>query len=159
MKDISENIKPKGHVEAIIENKNGEITTLEFPNTILDLGRNALAKSLANDFGDAYEFFISKMLFGDGGTTGGVPILVDSGRTGLFGVTRANKSVISTVNPDVSSQAIFTSVLKFDEANGFTLNELALQMRNGDLFSLVTFEGIGKTSSIQVTFNWRLNFV
>jgi hypothetical protein len=99
------------------------------------------------------------MLFGDGGTSGGTLKYVDTQRTGLFGITRASKPVISQIDPNIPSQVVFTSVLTFDDANGYALNEMALQMSNGDLYSMVTFADLNKTSSMQITFNWRLSFV
>jgi len=54
---------------------------------------------------------------------------------------------------------VFTSVLDYDEANGFQINEMALQMNNGDLYSMSTFADLNKTSSMQITWNWKLSFV
>jgi hypothetical protein len=99
------------------------------------------------------------MIFGDGGTAGGTLKVVDSARTALFGVTRASKPVISSVDPNILSQVVFTSVLSFDDANGYAINEMALQMSNGDLYSMVAFADLNKTSSMQITFNWRLSFI
>jgi hypothetical protein len=130
-----------------------------FKNTVLTLGRVAMASSLANDIGNQFNFFISRMLFGDGGTVGGVPQFVDAGRNGLFGITRANLPVIAQVDPLMPTQAIFTSVIGFDQANGFVLSEMALQMNTGDFFSMATFPDLSKTPQIQITFNWQLSFV
>jgi hypothetical protein len=99
------------------------------------------------------------MLFGDGGTSGGVPKYVDTSRNGLFGITRALKPVIVTIDPTLPSQVVFTSVLDYEEANGFQINEMALQMNNGDLYSMSTFADLNKTSSMQITWNWKLSFV
>lgn len=159
MTTITEEIKLYGDVEAIIEYKDGRKETIEFRNTILRKGREALASSLANAIGDSYNFFVSRMLFGDDGTNGGVPKYVNTERNGLYGVTRVSKGVISSVDPDIPSQVIFTSVVSFDEGNGYALNEMALQMNNGDLYSMVTFPDLNKTEQIQITFNWRLSFV
>ena len=149
----------KGVVQMITEFRDGTKETREFPNTILRKGREALARSLANDVGSSYEYFISRMLFGDGGTSGGTLKNVETQRNGLFGITRASKPVISHVDANISSQAIFTSVLTFDDANGYAINEMALQMSNGDLYSMVTFADLNQTEVMQVTFNWRLSFV
>jgi len=149
----------KGVVQMITEFSDGTKETREFPNTILRKGREALARSLANDVGSSYEYFISRMLFGDGGTSGGTLKSVETQRNGLFGITRSSKPVISHVDANISSQAIFTSVLTFDDANGYAINEMALQMSNGDLYSMVTFADLNKTEVMQVTFNWRLSFV
>jgi hypothetical protein len=159
MNEVNSQIKAYGHVQGIIDYKNGEKIVIEFPNTILRNGRNALASGLANEVGDAFEFYVSRMLFGDGGTSGGAVKFVDTNRNGLFGVTRANKPVISQVDPDIPSQVIFTSVVAYSEANGYTLNEMALQMSTGDLYSMVTFPDLSKTEQMQITWNWRLSFV
>ena len=156
---IQDTLKPQGYVDALIEYKTKPEEILAFPNTVLLTGRRALAKSLANSFGDSYEFFVARMLFGDGGTQSGVKKVVDSGRNGLFGVTRVAKPIISNINGDVPAQVIFTSVITFDEAIGVTLNEMALQMANGDLFSMVTFPDLNKTEDMQITWNWNINFI
>jgi hypothetical protein len=152
-------IKTAGHVHATIEHKSGLVEHISFPNTITTKGREALAASLANDIGSGFNFYINRMLFGDGGYVGGSTKYVSSDRNGLFGITQASKPVISTVDPNIPSQAIFTSVLAYSEANGATINEMALQLATGDLYSMVTFPDLTKTSSIQVTFNWKLSFV
>jgi hypothetical protein len=77
----------------------------------------------------------------------------------LFGVTRVSKPVISTIDPNISSQVIFTSVITKEEGNGYPLNEMALKMANDDLYSMVTFPDLNKTNSMQIVFNWRISFV
>jgi hypothetical protein len=148
-----------GTVERIVEWADGRRTTEVFHNTVLTLGRVAMASSLANELGGQFNYFITRMLFGDGGTVGGVPQFVDAGRTGLFGMTRANKPVIAQVDPLMPTQALFTSVLGFEDANGFVLSEMALQMNTGDFFSMTTFPDLSKTPQMQITWNWRLSFV
>ena len=153
-------IKTKGEVEMIITyDDDRPDKTVNFSNTVLLKGRQALASSLANAVGDTYDFFISRMLFGDGGTQGDSPKFVTDSVNGLFGVTRANKGVLATVDPNATTQVVFTTVLTFTEANGYALSEMALQMNNGDLYSMVTFPDLTKTSSMQITWNWRLSFV
>jgi len=152
-------IRPKGEVEMIIKYRDLPENITSFHNTVLRKGREALASSLANNFGNSYSFFVNRMLFGDGGTSGGVPKYVDTSRNGLFGITRALKPVIVTIDPTLPSQVVFTSVLDYDEANGFQINEMALQMNNGDLYSMSTFADLNKTSSMQITWNWKLSFV
>jgi hypothetical protein len=159
MKELHEPLKVIGTVERVIEYSDGSKEVSEVRNTILRKGREALASSLANSIGSTYNFYINKMIFGDGGTSGGTLKVVDSSRTGLFGVTRASKPVISSVDTNMPSQVVFTSVLSFDDANGYAINEMALQMSNGDLYSMVNFADLNKTSSMQITFNWRLSFV
>lgn len=156
---ICDQIHTVGDIERIVECRNGNRDVVDCHNTILLTGRRALTKSLANVIEDTYEFYITRMLFGDGGTQAGVKKFVDVGRNGLFGVTQVSKPVLSNIDNSIPTQAIFTSVIKFDEAVGVTLNEMALQMANGELYSMTTFPDLNKTDDMQITFNWRLNFI
>lgn len=156
---FSEQVKPTGDVEMIIDYRGGERVIHDFHNTILLTGRRALAKSLANAIGASYQFFITRMLFGDGGTSAGVKKFVDVGRNGLFGVTRLSKPAIANIDNSIPTQVILTSVVTFEDAVGVALSEMALQMANGDLYSMVTFPDQNKTIDMQITFNWRLNFI
>lgn len=157
--NLSEVIETRGDVEMIIDYRDGQRTVLDFRNTILLTGRRALAQSLANAIGPSYQFFVTRMLFGDGGTSDGVKRFVDAGRNGLFGVTRLSKPAIANIDSTITTQVIFTSVITFEDAVGVALNEMALQMANGDLYSMVTFPDQNKTIDMQITFNWRLNFI
>jgi hypothetical protein len=158
--EFTDTIHLKGEVELLKTWKNGKEEKIIFPNAILRKGREALAASLANEYGTNYDFFITRMLFGDGGTSAdGQPRYVDSHRNGLFGTTVVNKPIISTIDPNNASQVVFTSTISYDEGNGFVLNEMALQMNTGDLYSMTTFGGVTKSSIMQMTWTWRLSFV
>lgn len=152
-------LRGKGDVEIITEWKDGNKEYVDVRNTILLTGRRALARCLANSLGDGFSFYVTKMLFGDGGTVDGVKKYVNSNRNGLFGVTRLSKPVLSSLDTTIPAQVIFTSVIRFDEGVGLTLNEMALQMHSGDLYSMTTFPDLNKTEDMQITFNWRLNFI
>jgi hypothetical protein len=160
---IEEIMKPHGDVEIIIEGLDGSFTKLVkkiyVRNTILATGRLALAASIANDFEGPYNFFVHQMIFGDGGTTAGTPLYVQSSRNSLFGTTRASKFVSASIDPNNQSQVTFTSVLTFNDANGYSLNEMALVMNTGDFYSMTTFSDINKTSAVQITFNWTISFI
>lgn len=151
--------KCKGNVEVIIDYDDGTLKKISFNNTVLRSGRAALAAALSNRIGNDFDFFVNKMIFGDGGTQGGVPKQVGDERNGLFGAARVIRPVISNIDPNNETQVIFTSVIPFDEGNGYSLNEMALQLNNGDLYSMATFAGISKTSTMQITWNWRLSFI
>lgn len=158
--NISESVKIYGEVERIIQYKDSSrVDVAVMPNAILTTGRQAMAKTLGNFVGDSPEFFVTRMIFGDGGTEAGVKKYVNEGRNGLFGVTRLTKPVIASLDPDITTKVIFTSVITFDEGNDVALNEMALQMASGDLYSMLTFNDLNKTSDMQILFNWRLNFV
>lgn len=149
----------RGDVEIVQSWKDGRTETLVAPNTVLINGRLALAKSLANIIGTGFNFYIVRMLFGDGGTIDGVKKFVNSNRNGLFGTTRLSKPVIANLDSSVPAQVIFTTIIRYDEAVGVTLNEMAMQMATGDLYSMTTFPDLNKTEDMQITFNWYLNFV
>lgn len=157
----------KGTVEALIEYKNGNKENINFNNTILRTGRKALALCLANRVGDDFDFFISKMIFGNGGASaGGVPLQVSEDRNALFGQTVTSRPVIANIDPNNSTQVVFTSVVPFDDpSNGFTLNEMALKLNGSPsnsgegLYSMATFAGITKNNTMQITWNWRLSFI
>ena len=157
--DMSDKIKSIGIVQRIIDFDSGERQILEFPNTVLAKGREALASSLARQIGDSFDFYVNRMIFGDGGTSTGLTKFVSASRNGLFGVTRASKPVIASIDPSVPSQVIFTSVIAKTEANGSVLNEMALQLATGDLYSMVTFPDLTKTSQMQITWNWRIMYI
>lgn len=152
-------IKSIGKVKRIIDFDSGERQIFEFPNTVLATGRAALASSLAREIGDSFDFYVNRMIFGDGGTSGGLTKFVSSNRNGLFGITRASKPVIASVDPDNPYQVIFTSVLAKSEANSSVLNEIALQLATGDLYSMATFPDFTKTSNQQITYSWRISFL
>ena len=159
MKEIREEVKSIGFVEVTINYKSGEKRFLQFPNAVLTTGRAALAASLANSTQNGFNFYVNRMLFGDGGTVDGTTKYVSADRNGLFGITQASKPVIAAVDPNISSQVVFTSVLSFEDANGAVLSEMALQMANGNLYSMATFPNLTKTSQMQIIFNWRISYV
>lgn len=152
-------VKSEGIVKAVINYTNGREEVIEFKNNLLNTGREALAASLANQIEGNFDFYISRMIFGDGGTNSSSPKYVNTNRNGLFGVTRVNKPVIATIDPTIPSIVSFVSVIGFEEGNGYALNEMALQMNSGDLYSMATFADINKTSSMQITWTWQINFL
>ena len=152
-------IKSDGIVYVTIEWKDGKLTKFSVPNRVLRTGRIAIANSLANNFGSSYGYFINAMSFGSGGTLGGESRYVDDTREGLFGPTVITKPVISSINPDVPYQGIFTSVLTYEDAVGDIINEMALRMYNGEYFSMATYGDITKTSQMQITWNWTLTHI
>jgi hypothetical protein len=156
---VNEEIQQRGDVEVIIDHKDGSQDTFWVRNAILTSAKNAHAKALTNDIGQTFQYYIDRMIFGTNGTLSGAPKVVEASRTGLFGSTLVSKAVMSTINPQMLNQAIFTAVIGFDEGNGSIINEMALVMKNGSLYSMVTLGGISKNSTIQITFNWRLTFV
>jgi hypothetical protein len=154
--------KPLGGIVALIEYKDRHKTpeVLRFPNVVLNRGRMTLAGFLAGQL-TQQNIFVKNMLFGDGGYDHqqGLKRNVDSDRNSLFGVTRVSKPVVAQIDPMVPTQAIFTAVITFEEANGSTLNEMALQLSDQNFFSMATFPDLGKTNQMQITWNWRLSFV
>jgi len=157
--NLEEYLMPQGFVEIIIDYEDGGREVMVGRNAVVRKAKEAHVLGLVNQIGDSWDFYVDKMLFGTNGTLSGVPKVVEDTRNGLFGTTLLSKSVASLVNPQVPTQAIFTTVVTFAEGNGSTLNEMALQMKSGNLYSMITLPGIAKTSAMQITFNWRLSFV
>ena len=148
-----------GFVNGKIIDKNGKETIIDFKNTVLTDGRAELVKVLANKIGDSYQQFVSRMIFGDNGVDGNTLRYVNQSRTGLFGITRASKPVIANIDPNNPTQVVFTSVLGFGDANGYSLSEMALVLNNDILYSMATFSPLSKTSDIQIIWNWRINLL
>lgn len=159
MTEINENIKPVGFIQCVIDYDDGKKEVMEFPNGLLQKGREALASCLARNIDDNFNFYINRMIFGDGGVSGGSLKSVSASRNGLFGITQVSKPVISTIDPNIPSQVIITSIISKTEGNGAVLNEMALQLANGDLYSMAVFPNLTKTSQMQLTWNWRLAFI
>lgn len=151
-------LRSHGYIDVDVEDS-GIIYDFRIYNRILRSGRINLAKALSNNFGESFEYFIAGISFGSGGTSAGSPRYVDDTRNGLFGPTVISKPVIASINPELPTQVTFTSVITFDEAVGSVINEMALKMRNGDYFSMATFGDITKSSSMQLTWNWRISFI
>jgi hypothetical protein len=163
---ITENLKAKGEIFMDIYHLDGSpeenvvyVEQRHYQNTILRTGRAALVSALTNQIGDDFEFYINRMIFGSDGTADGVPKYVTDDREGLFGLTVLSKPVVSSVDASNSTIAVFTSTIASSEANGIALNEMALQMSNGDLYSMKTFPDLNKTSTMQLVLTWKLFFV
>ena len=156
---MNDTSKCYGHVTAQIIDKEGNNKIIEFKNAVLVGGRSELGKILPNKIGNTYEQFVSRMIFGDGGTDGTTVRYVDADRTGLFGLTRASKPVVANIDETNTTQVIFTSVLGFNDANGYSLSEMALVLNNDILYSMATFSPLSKTSDIQIVWNWRVNLL
>lgn len=151
-------IQSNGLVEFTIKDvDNDKIVYNKRKNTVLSLGKQLLARSLSNDVNSPYDFYIDRMVFGTGGEDGEIPRSVDSGRTSLFNEV-LEISVSSTWDSDFPTQVKFTGTIESSSANGFTLNEAALKTSSGELFAMVTFSGLSKTSQLQFTLNWTILF-
>lgn len=148
-----------GNVESIISYPDGSQEIKHFENTVLSSGKAALAKCLANEQNTPFDFFITTMTFGNNGSVAGVPKEFDDSRTGLFGPTLISKNVITTISTSAPTTVICTSVLTFADINGYSLSEMGLTMKNGQLYSMVTFPDLGKTSRMQITFNWSISLL
>ena len=53
----------------------------------------------------------------------------------------------------------FTAVVAKTDPYVGVMNEMALQMANGDLYSMVTFPDLTKTSLMQLTWSWDISFL
>src|SRR5581483_4525077 len=144
-------ITPKGLIKAKVRYKNGEYKVLQFPNHVLNGGKEFLAKCLLEG---SPKLNIAFMLFGDGGTTNGNPKDVLLTQDKLNGVVRVKKPVVAQIDPESPTQVIFSTVVKEDEGNGFALNEMGLELSDGTLYSLSTFPDFNKTDQMEVDWSW-----
>ncbi len=152
-------VKAEGNVEIIIDHKDGRREFVRFKNKILRSGRIAMAAMLSNDTTiNSSDIFLSQIAFGSGGTIGSSPKTISDSQNGLNGPTIATKSVITSIDSDNPTLLHIVSVLSYTEGNGI-INEMGLQMHSGDFYSMSTFGNIEKTSSMQFTINWSINFV
>jgi hypothetical protein len=137
----------------------GEQTIISRSNTVLNGGKSALAACLANAIDTVFSFYITTLLVGTNGVSGSTPKTIDPSRTGLFGATLLSKPVSVSIDSVNTNLLHITAVLSSSDGNGSSLSEIALQMANGDLFSMFTFPVITKTSAIQITIVWDLELV
>jgi len=155
MKELA---KAKGYIIAKIKNKRDNTETeLKFPNLILNSAKVYLTNSIVGNF--KTPVFISTMLFGDGGTEVGKEKDVDSLQQSLFGITRVKKEVIPQIDPEVPNQAIFSALVEEKDGNGHVLNEMGLQLNNGELFSLATFPDLFKDDQMEIAWSWYICFI
>jgi len=152
-------ISAKGTIKVIITHLDGKTEEINFNNQILTLGKQAMTSSLANNIGGFFNFYINRMIFGNSGTVGGVPRVVDASRTGLFGPTLISKSIVSSVDATTGTNLTLTAVIAFSELVGSVINEMAILTADGNAFSMATFGDLTKSSTTQLTFNWQLSFI
>ena len=155
---MQDTIKPKGEIEITVKNVDtGETVTVQRSNTVLNNGRAVLARAITQDF-SAYDFYIDSMVFGTGGEDGAVPKVVDPGRSSLYNQV-LSISVNKSWDENYPTRGTFTGTISSVQGNNFTLNEAGLVTSTGDLFSMATFSGLGKTSQLQFTLNWNIVFI
>ena len=130
-----------------------------FKNCVINLGKYSIVKGLTNEYGGAFELYVSSMLFGTNGAVGGTPRVVEGIQTGMFGPAVISKPVVARPNDTLPNQAVFTAVLLKTDAVGEVLNEMALQLQDGTVFSVATFGDITKSNTMQMTWNWRITFI
>jgi len=154
MRDYIETI---GQINLIIK-QNDQINHLHYKNQLLNSGRRFLLSHLMPR-PSSTPIFLKNILFGDGGTVDGKVRQVVPEMEQLFGVTRMKKEAVVQVNPEISTQLLLTVVVSESEGNDFTLNEMALELSDGTLFSLATFPDFNKTDKMELTWLWSIFMV
>lgn len=153
---MNEVVRPQGYITATLRYKH-KTEILKFKNKVLDSGKKFLADSLLEK--PVKPFYIASMLFGDGGTEKEKPKEVLPTMTSLSGTARVKKDVIAQIDPEFPTQAVFTAVVEESEGNNFTLNEMALVLNDGTLFSLSTFPDLNKTDQFEIAWMWVVSFI
>lgn len=156
---MKENIKTIGLINLHIKYACGNYERVVFNNQLLNGGRKYLISNLLERSSPAKPVFIKNILFGDGGTANGELQQVTPERETLFGVTRMKKEVVAQINPEVPTQLLFTVIISEAEGNDFTLNEMGLELSDGTLFSLATFQDFNKTDQMELIWSWSVWFV
>jgi len=154
---MQDKILVRGHIIGKIRYLNGSVEHFDFPNTVLNCAKVRMADFLINE--SPKPIHITHVLFGDGAFEAGEKKEPSPTRTSLFGIVRANKKVVRQVDPEIPTQLIFSITLENEDANGHVLNEMALQMNDGELFSISTFPNLTKTDDFAVDWLWIVNFV
>ena len=168
----TDSLKANGSIKVDIIYGNGKKYIHEFDNTVLITGREALAKALTNTLGTCPaatttstgelvpSLYINAMVFGSQGVDGsGTPKVVSPARPSLYGPIVVSKGVNSYVDGTVTTNAVFVATLLFGDAVGYSINEMALQLSDNSLYSMVTYPSLVKSADMQVTFTWTLSFV
>lgn len=150
-------MKLLGCVKIKIEEDDKPIISLNYNNKVLNKSKSLFADAIIS----GKLPFIEKMLFGDEGWDHekNEKKEVDENRTSLFGITRASKKVIGQKDSEVSNQAIFTATLEKEDAVGISLSEMALQLSNGELYSMLTHPEFNKTDKMKLTFSWEIYYI
>lgn len=160
MNEINDIINPQGYVEIIVKNiHTNEIVKYEKKNTVLTSGKAILAKMLANELPLTY---VKYMIFGQNGEDGNVPKVVDPSMTDLFSrIPGTQITVSSGFSNDYPTRTTFSATINSSTANGTVINEAALMLSDSEetLFSMITFGGLTKNSSLVFTLNWTICLV
>lgn len=155
----SEFINSRGTIQFKTDFDDGTFSTSLVKNKILLGGRRSLAKTIGNLTGGNFQFYIARMLFGVNGTLNGSVKKVEENRTSLFGPIALAKPVIVSYDEDRPDQVIYTSVINKSELINQTINEIALEMANGELFSMATFGNVTKTGQMAITWNYKIVYL
>lgn len=156
---IQESINSKGFVDITVTDlETNEVIKQYRENTVLLSGKTLMARSLAGEINDPFDFYVYSMEFGVGGLDGSTPKTVSSGLTSLYLSAGVDVLVGRSWSNSAPTQATFTGTLTTETGNGLNINEAALKTANGELFSMITFPPLSKTSNLQITLNWTIVF-
>lgn len=146
---IKVNISVRGTVTRIIEFHSGEKEITSFQNMIIDGGKRAIATYLSGV--DSPK--ISHMVFGNGGSSQGQLRMVKPEQNELFGITHIKKKVIGQME---DNHIVFATTIEAYEIND-TINEMALQLDNSEIFSIVTMpDFVAPPQLKRITWKWYL---
>lgn len=143
---MEEGIKFSGIFKLTVKKKGVVIEEVEEKNLIVTLGRTTLAKLLANpEVTDA----IATISVGSNGTS---PALGDTAITNPL-----NKPIDGYSYPS-SGQVQFNWTIFESEAIGSVIAEYGLFSSNGIMFNRIARQPFTKTSDIELTGRWIINF-
>lgn len=152
-----ESVKILGNINLEIEYSDGKKENLKFKNSPLRQGKSALAQFVCSK--DSERIWITDMIFGDGGVEKNDKKTVNPNRNTLFGVARVVKPVVCQLDPEDPTKVIVSTILEKDEGNDYVINEMALKLNTGDLFSMATFYNLNKNEQMKLKWTWELLFI
>lgn len=123
-------------------------------NTIVYNGMNSPLYLWSQDTGSPTDWRLVKLIPGTNGTppTYGDPGLgAPLGAPDEMNLTASNRAVVPTVG-----ELVITATLGTGQGNGNTLREVGLFMGNNQMFARQVHPDVPKTSSITVTYTWRI---
>lgn len=136
-----------------------------FPNTVLRSGRRLLAAAMGgNLLSSGFDAFINRMAFGNGGTDmSNRAIKVPETATTFLGGASNIKDVVPTkaiMGQGDAPSVTFNSLLPQSAlSNGTRVTQIGLMMANDSFYSITTWGGFEKDSSVSNSISWRLTWL
>lgn len=149
------NIRVRGDVQIELTRVGAERPFRRFTikNTIVLAGLNSPLYLWKQDIGSPSDWQLTQLIAGSNGTppTVGDIALVAAVPGGDITLSASDRTLSTS-----TGELILHGTLTTGQANGYTLREVGIFMGNGQLFARQIHPAIEKTSSITVSYTWRI---